>query len=278
MAVCIDLHLHTDRSDGTLAPSELLNAVRKAHLTAFAVTDHDTLDGCEAVRSLLEPGDPELVMGVELSVDADGADMHMLAYGADPLHEGFCQALERFRRRRNQRGRLMVQKLNELGMDISYQAVREAADGAVLGRPHVAEVMVKLGLVKHFDEAFKKYIGTEGPAYVPKSKLQPARAIDLIHEAGGVAVLAHPYIGEMYRHIETLVPLGLDGLEAYHYSHDRQERRQLKRMATKHKLIITGGSDFHGREGHEGRVGSQDVPADLLEPLKLRIQQIRGNS
>jgi predicted metal-dependent phosphoesterase TrpH len=161
-------------------------------------------------------------------------------------------------------------------VEITYEAVEQAAHGSAVGRPHIADVLVEHGVVRQFDEAFREYIGNHCPAYVPKSRLSPNAAIELVHRAGGVAVLAHPYIADMVRFIDTLIPLGLDGLEAYHYSQDRQQRRQLKRLAARHGLIVTGGSDFHGRSDREGQVGAEHVPAELLDALKQRQLLIRG--
>lgn len=276
MAGEVDLHMHTNLSDGTLTPSELLERVRATRLKAFAVTDHDTLDGYLGVRELLRDGDPELIPGVELSVDCHGDDLHLLGYLFDPDHAGFNAELSRFREERNRRGRLMVQKLEQLGLDVPYDEVLSRAGGSVVGRPHVAEAMVRAGVVSGFDEAFKKYIGNEGPAYVPKAKLTPDRAIALVHGAGGVAVLAHPGINSMYRYADELAGMKLDGLEVYHYSHSRQQVRQFKELARRFKLLQSGGSDFHGRHDTEGEIGAEPVPLEFLERLKQRAGEIRG--
>ncbi len=278
MSGYIDLHLHTDRSDGALAPADLLEIVRKKKLAAFAITDHDTLDGYRAVRQLLTEGDPELIAGVELSVDAEGDDMHMLAYLFDPEDSAFKASLQDFQNKRNQRVRLMVEKLNRLGVDITFEDVRKAGKGPALGRPHVAQAMLDVGAIDHFDVAFRKYIGNACVAYVPKTKMTPAETIKLIHAAGGIAVLAHPCIGDMVRHVEKLVDLGLDGLEVYHYAHNRQDISRLKKLCARYRLVLSGGSDYHGRHEREGEVGAQQVPADLLVGLKQKAQSIRGTA
>jgi len=277
MAGQVDLHMHTNLSDGLLTPSELLERVRAVGLKAFAVTDHDTLDGYLAVRELLAAGDPELVTGVELSVDCHGEDLHLLGYLFDPNHERLNSELRRFQEERNRRGRLMVQKLEQLGLDVPYDEVLRQASGAAVGRPHVAEAMVRVGVVSGFDEAFKKYIGNDGPAYVPKVKLNPDQAIDLVHGAGGVAVLAHPGINDMYRYVEELAGMKLDGIEVYHYSHSRRQVKQFKELARRYKLHQSGGSDFHGRHEIEGEIGSEPVSLDYLDRLKQRAEEIRGS-
>lgn len=272
----IDLHLHTNLSDGTSSPAELLEIVRAKNLSAFSVTDHDTLRGYWEVKELLIKGDPELIPGLELSLTVNGDDLHLLAYLFDPNYEALVKALDEFRQRRNHRGRLMVQRLNEMGIDISYEDVQVAAGEAAVGRPHVAETMFRLKTVRTYEEAFEKYIRNGGPAYVPKRNFTPEEAISLIHQAGGVTVLAHPVIDATYRHAEMLVALGLDGIEIYHPVHRQSDTDRLRHLAERYRLLVSGGSDFHGRNGRYGTVGSQNVPEQCLNGLKERAKQRRG--
>jgi predicted metal-dependent phosphoesterase TrpH len=273
----VDLHLHTNCSDGAASPEELLAMVRTRELKAFSVTDHDTLQGYWKVKELLVPGDPELVSGLELSVTINNSDVHLLAYLFDPTYAPLVDALNEFRQRRNQRGRLMVQKLNEMGVDISYEDVQGTAGQAAIGRPHIAEAMFRLKAVRTYEEAFEKYIRNGRPAYVPKRNFAPQEAISTVHQAGGVAVLAHPILEDAYRYIERLVPLGLDGIELYHPLHRQGDIDRLKRIAKQHRLLVSGGSDYHGRqERWYGIVGSQSVPAQCLEQLKERAEERRG--
>ena len=276
MPDCIDLHLHTSFSDGALTPAELLVRVRQASLAAFAVSDHDTVDGYRQMRALLEPDDPELVAGLELSVAVNASDLHMLAYLFDPEHEELGDTLRRFREARNLRGDKIVRKLNEQGLSLRFEAVLEAANGSAIGRPHIAEAMVKQGLVGSIDDAFRKHIGDHCPAYIPKTMIRPEEAIALIHRAGGLTVLAHPFINDMHRLVPSLVKQGLDGLEVFHYSHNRQQVQELKRLAARHNLLRTGGSDFHGRQEHEGEIGAYQVPVEYLTTMKERALKIRG--
>lgn len=270
----IDLHMHTNRSDGILSPVELLEVVREKELAAFAVTDHDSIDGYREMLPLLVDGDPELVTGAELSAFTERGDMHILAYLFDPDHEELVAALEQFVRERNQRGRMMVERLNEAGVELSFDAVEKAAGGGAVGRPHIAEAMIAVGVVDNFGMAFRKYIGNECEAYVPKSKMTPGQAIDLIHRARGVAVLAHPFINDMHKYLDELVGLGLDGMEVFHYSHSRQKTRDLQRMASDRGLLVSGGSDFHGRQEHEGEIGADHIPLEHLDRLKERAREI----
>lgn len=273
----IDLHLHTNLSDGVLSPAELLREVRNRNLTAFAVTDHDTIDGYLELRSLLSDDVPELVSGLEMSVAVGSEDLHMLAYLFDPEHDELNETLRNFRQERNHRGRRMVEKLNRMGMTLSMEAVLEAAGDSAIGRPHIAEAMMNEGLVGNIEDAFRKYIGDHSPAYIPKNMVQPREAIELIHRAGGLAVLAHPYINDAHKQLESLTQLGLDGLEVYHYSHSKQLVAELKRLAVKHGLLLSGGSDFHGRQHHEGEIGAGSVPVEYLDKMKTRAREIRGD-
>lgn len=273
----IDLHLHTNHSDGTTSAAELLEIVRAKKLSAFSVTDHDTLAGYWAVRSLIGEADPELIPGLELSVMADEGDLHLLAYLFDPDNEPLRAALDRFRERRNHRARLIVQRLNEMNIDISFEEVQDVAGEAVIGRPHIADTMVRSKAVGSYEEAFEKYIRNGGPAYVAKRSFIPEEAISLVHRAGGVTVLAHPILDNTARHVEMLAGLGLDGIEIYHPVHRQSDIKRLKNLAERYRLLVSGGSDFHRRSSRYSTVGSQKVPEELLERLKQRATEKRGD-
>lgn len=273
----IDLHMHTDCSDGVHTPAELLALVRQANLAAFAVTDHDTLKGYHEVKHLLGEDDPELISGLELSVRHEEADLHVLAYLFDPEDVPLDEALAGFRAGRNQRARRMVEKLNELGISVTYNQVAERAGKAAIGRPHIAQTMFEQNQVPSYQAAFDKYIGNGKPAYVPKRNFTPSEALHAIHQAGGLAVLAHPQVDETYRYLEMLVGLGLDGIEIYHPAHLQRHTDQLRHLAERFRLLVSGGSDFHGREGRYGAIGSQHVPAEYLLALKQRAQSRKDN-
>jgi len=272
MTEYIDLHMHTDYSDGLASPEELLALVRQSDITAFSVTDHDTLDGYRAVKELLRNGTPELIPGVELSVRHEKADIHILAYLFDPDNAELNAALGEFQKRRNDRARLMVEKLNGFKLEITFAEVKEASGHGVIGRPHVAGVLFENDQVPTYQSAFDKYIGNGKPAYVPKENFTPSEAIKAIHAAGGLAILAHPQIDETYRYLEMLVGLGLDGIEAYHSAHTQQSIDRFKHLAERYRLAVSGGSDFHGRMERHGAIGSQHVPATYLAALKQRAK------
>lgn len=268
----IDLHMHTVFSDGVNTPEELLEMVRTAKLAAFAVTDHDTIDGYRAVSDLLDSSDAALITGIELSAAYETADLHILAYGFNPDYIALAEALKKFQESRNQRGQKMVEKLNEMGVKITYEDIQKKAGVGVIGRPHVAEAIFESGAVSRYNEAFEKYIGNGGPAYVAKANFAPDEAINLIHEAGGVAVLAHPAVGQAEEHIEMLAGLGLDGVEVFHPEHTMSDREKFKKIAQDLGLSISGGSDYHGRSGRDSRIGSQKVSYEYLKELLEKAQ------
>jgi len=268
--------LHTKYSDGTLSAAELLEIVRSKNLDAFSVTDHDTLKGYWAFKELVSEADPELIPGLELSVTVEGGELHLLAYLFDPDYKPLIAALETFQQRRRQRARLIVQKLNEMNVNISFEDVEDTAGDAAVGRPHIADTMVRLKAVRFYDEAFEKYIRNDGPAYVAKRNFTPEEAISIVHQAGGVTVLAHPVIDDTSRYVEMLVGLGLDGIEIYHPIHKRRDVERLKHLAERYQLLVSGGSDFHGRANRYGLVGSQDIPDECLERLKQKAAQRRS--
>jgi predicted metal-dependent phosphoesterase TrpH len=270
--VRIDLHSHSTASDGTDPPAEVVRRAGEAGLDILALTDHDTLAGHAAARRALPPG-LALVTGMELSCRLDGHSVHMLAYGLGAF-EGSqlaveCAAIVAARR---SRGRHMVDRLRELGVDITWPQVEALAEGGVVGRPHVARAMVAAGAIARPEQAFTpEWIGAGGRAYVSRYALDPVRAIWLIAEAGGAAVLAHP--GAVSRGwqmpdeaIAALAGAGLAGLEVWHPDHDQAQRSRLDALATRLGLVPTGGSDDHGSlTGH--RLGSQTCPPESYERL-----------
>jgi len=268
----IDLHIHSTFSDGSKEPDEILNLVRKKKLAAFAIADHDNIGAYFEVKKLLKDGDPEAVPGMELSAGRGGEDLHILGYYMDVDSEILSRELKRFQEIRNRRGARMLKELKKLGIDIPFEMVEEIAGRSAIGRPHVARAMVRIGAIKNMDEAFVKYIGLEGPAYVPKANLSPRQAIELIHEAGGLAFLAHPRIAGAFRYIDELVGYGLDGIEVYHPHHYSNHVRMYAGIVKKKSILASGGSDYHGRQGRYGTIGSQPVPYKFLEAMKNKIK------
>jgi len=212
----------------------------------------------------------ELISGVELSATRSDEDIHILGYLFRSDDARLLEMLEKFRRIRLERGKKMTERLAEIGMVVDFDEVLKAAGHAPVGRPHVAEAMVKSGLVSSYNEAFEKYLFTGGPVYVPKAKLTPTEAIDLIHGAGGVAVMAHPGLIGRDEIIEELVRCGLDGLEIFHPVHNAADRKRYRKTAERFGLFLSGGSDSHNRKGRYGDIGEEKVPFDYLAEIKTR--------
>jgi predicted metal-dependent phosphoesterase TrpH len=271
MTARIDLHIHTTYSDGLASPKEVIAAVRKKGLAAFAVCDHDNFDGYFETKTLLRDSDAELIPGTELSSGQSGEDIHILGYFFDPASYLLKTTLENFREKRNRRGEEMLLKLKRLGVDIPLGMVREIAGDSAIGRPHIADAIVRVKAVRRYEDAFARYIGIDGPAYVPKSNLPPKESIELIHSAGGLAFLAHPGIARADRHIDEFIDYGLDGIEVYHPFHSESQRKTYLEIVEKRGLLACGGSDFHGRERHYGMIGSQPVPPEFLTNMKKRL-------
>lgn len=271
MAAWIDLHIHTSFSDGLKSPGEVLEIVRKKGLAAFAICDHDNVGGYLEMKDLLDESDPELISGVELSSGKAGEDIHILGYGFNPSSELLTNALENFRNKRNKRGERMLKELKKLGIDVPIKLVREIAGSSAIGRPHIADALVRVKAIKKYEEAFTRYIGFDGPAYVPKANLTPKEAIELIHSSGGLAFLAHPGIADVVRYIDEFIDYGLDGVEVYHPHHGSHLRESLRSIVEERSILASGGSDYHGREGHYDIIGSQPVPIEILTKMKERL-------
>ncbi|GAA0380571.1 PHP domain-containing protein [Bacillus horti] len=271
----IDLHTHSTASDGTNSSQDNVALAKERGLQAIAITDHDTVSG---VAEALEAGarlGVEVVPGIEISTLLDGQDIHILGYFVDYLNEDFLDELTKLRQVRNQRNQMMVDRLKELGIEITIEQVqsKQTKPGGNVGRPHIAEVLVDLGKVSSMEEAFEVYLGREGKAYVNPWRIPPKEGIELILRFGGVPVLAHPGLYDKDDEIEDFVEAGLQGIEVYHPDHSEQEVEKYEKLVTKHNLIATGGSDYHGvRNGsvYHGELGSQPVGEAVLEQLKAR--------
>lgn len=271
----IDLHAHSTASDGSVPPAELPALAFEAGLAALALTDHDTTAGHAACASGCAAVEVDFVPGIELSCNRGkprGA-MHLLGYFVDGSSPKLARVIEDLSRARRERAPLIVARLNELGLPITLEEVQAEAAGAMIGRPHIAAAMQRKGYVDSVADAFVRYLGYGKPAYVRKDNLPTDRAIEAIHEAGGVAALAHPIQlryaddAELEAVIGRLAEEGLDGLEVYHTDHDAGLRAQYQALADRYGLLTTGGSDYHG-DRKPIALGSQPVPMTLLETLR----------
>ncbi len=242
------------------------------------MTDHDTTAGIEAARLAARGTRLEIIPGVELSADVPEGEVHVLGYFVD-WHDAYFQAmLDKFREGRYGRAEKMTQKLAALGAPVAFARVREIAGDASIGRPHVAQALLEAGHVTSVSEAFEKYIGRNGPAYVERFRLKPEDAVALILRAGGVPVLAHPR--EVTNFIEPLAKVGMLGLEVYYAAYDEPTRANLLRLAKQFGLIATGGSDFHGlnKMAHMGALGQAHVPPEVVDKLKKKAEEIKETS
>lgn len=270
----VDLHTHSTFSDGTKTPTELVTIATEKGLAGLALTDHDSLAGFPELSSAAGKAGIEVITGVEMSCEHNGRDLHVLGYGVDDKDDGLQGMLIKFREARENRGLGIVEKLREIGLDITKEEVLAQAAGGALGRPHIAKVLLEKKYVSHFGEAFDKYIGESCPAYVEKYKMNPTEAVAHIHDAGGLAFVAHPgyYIGERVDEdaFNELLDRGFDGIEVHHPHHGRETVERLLAIANARDLLISGGSDYHGIAGRDN-LGVSMVPYELLERLKSRL-------
>lgn len=255
----IDLHTHTTCSDGTYTPSDLVILAKKEGLRAVAITDHDTISGVEeAVNRGNEIG-IEVIPGVELSVEFE-REIHILGLYIDYKSEKLHNALKEIMSQRNQRNPKIISKLNEIGIAVTFDEVKALAHGEVVGRAHIAKVLVQKGYTVDMRDAFEKYLRFGAPAYCKRDKISPSDAISLIKGVGGAAILAHPghlkkSPQDLEKFIIELKQIGLDGIEVFHSDHNDEIQKLLQTIAMKNKLLISGGSDFHGDIKKDIKIG-----------------------
>lgn len=274
----VDLHAHTTVSDGTLSPTALVELAAKEGLAALAITDHDHVGGLAEARKAGARVGVEIVPGIELSVAHRSGDIHLLGYLIDDEHPALLAKLGELRAARATRASRIVDRLRELGVEVELADVERHAAGGAVGRPHVARALVDRGHVASIAEAFDKYLADGRPAAVPKAKLSAADAIALVHAAGGVSVAAHPVTVRVGRQamLREMAALGLDGIEVEHPQQDEAVRVGLRALAAELKLATTGGSDHHGENKPDVRLGMTRVPYETLDALRRRGEARRG--
>jgi predicted metal-dependent phosphoesterase TrpH len=271
-----DLHAHTTASDGQLTPAGLVEYALDRGLDLIAITDHDSTDGVGGAL-IRAAGTPlEVWPGVEISTDVPRTEVHMLGYFVDPDRPQFKEILARQRDSRLWRAEQMVSRLRELGLPISFERVLELAGTGSVGRPHVAQAMVEAGHVPSAREAFDQYLNRNGPAYVERYKITPSDAIQVIREAGGMPVLAHPtYINpgegggfDLSTFVNELREYGLVGMECHYADYTPEMQLELNKVAREFDLIPTGGSDFHGPGVYPTDLGDTSVPLESIERMR----------
>ena len=270
----IDLHTHSTASDGTNTITENVALALERGLAGIAITDHDTTAGYGEAAAAADGTRLLIVPGIEFSAEYDGASLHVLAYWVDPADPALVEELRRLTDTRFRRGELMVEKLQALGYDISFEQVRAIAGDDLIARPHIAQAMVEAGIVPTEKEAFDRFIADDGVAYVPKHALDPMDALRLIGAAGGVCVLAHPAMWKGNGAvpddlIEAMAAGGMGGLEVDHPDHSPEQRAHYRTLAERLDLVPTGASDCHGaRYGY--RLGCETTPVELVDELWRR--------
>ncbi|HUQ99164.1 MAG TPA: PHP domain-containing protein [Gemmatimonadaceae bacterium] len=273
----VDLHTHSTASDGILPPERVIQAARECGLAALALTDHDTIEGIPAAREAADAAGIRLIPGVELSAFHEGHEVHLLALHLSHL-DALQQRLTELRTLRHGRAERIVEKLNALGIAVTIQEVLQQANGGAVGRPHIARAMIARGAAGDFRDAFARYLGANGTAFVPKDKLSIEDAIAMAHEAGAIAIWAHPGDGGRRERLEPLVAAGLDGIEIRHPSHSSEDCKRLKALADFFKLVPSGGSDWHGANDGSRKLGMMNVPKEWLALQDERVAAVTSSA
>jgi predicted metal-dependent phosphoesterase TrpH len=283
MKTVADLHMHTNHSDGTLTPGELARLAREQAVDAVALTDHDTVSGLEDLIREAEREGLEVMPGIELSAKFSPGTLHILGYGFD-FKGPIVQRLEIFQKARADRNPQILDKLKSYGMPLTMEEVKALSHAqGQIGRPHIAKAMEAKGYVESYEMAFRKYLTKGAPAYVTKASWEAGECIDMIHESGGVAVIAHPIQMKLQGmdlrdKVAELAQMGLDGLEVTHPDQKPEIQQTFRELAKEFGLLTTGGSDFHGQHKPGIQLGQGRPAYENLEKLRERIEQRRRNS
>jgi predicted metal-dependent phosphoesterase TrpH len=266
----VDLHVHSNVSDGKLTPAELVRKAAGLGLKVLSLTDHDAVDGIAPALEVAAdfPGFL-MIPGVEISTDLPAGEAHILGYYIDYADREFGEALERFRNSRLTRAQHMIERLAGLGVFVDWGRVQEIAGEGSIGRPHIARAMLEKGYVETFEEAFEKYLGRSGPAYVERDKMTPEEAVELVLQIRGLPVLAHPFtVPDSDDMTARLKKAGLIGIEAYYKDNTPEQTQNTLDLAEKYNLIATGGSDYHSDDDGGVGLGGVEVPIEAVDKLR----------
>ncbi len=279
----VDLHTHSNCSDGSLTPEELISLAAKKNLSAIALTDHDTISGLEkAVNEGRKYPGLEVIPGIEFSTEYLGKDVHIVGLGIDYTAKAFTEKLEAFRNSREERNMKMLKKLEDAGLPINYDLLRKEYPGSIITRGHYARYLVLKGVVSSTKEAFDRYVGDNSPYFVPREKVTPSEAIQLINDNGGISVLAHPVLYKLGKEeLEKLVKLtaenGLMAIECVYSTYTPSDERDIKSLADKYGLLYSGGSDFHGKLKPDIDLGTGKgklfVPEEFWTNMKQKLNK-----
>jgi predicted metal-dependent phosphoesterase TrpH len=268
-----DLHMHTSFSDGTFSPEELAARAREQGLHTVALTDHDTVEGCERMARACGELGMEFINASEITTELDGHEIHLLGYFLDIQCSRLLENLRRFQAVRQNRIREMAAALQREGIPLEADMVFELAGCKAPGRPHVARALVQAGHVKSMDVAFDRYLKKGRSAWVPKFRIGAPEAIELVHHAGGLAVMAHPGLNKTDSVIPKMIDAGLDGIECIHSRHSYSDVERYEALAEKHDLVVTGGSDCHGLNRGKPLIGSIKLPYGYVDRMKERLAE-----
>lgn len=266
-----DLHLHTTFSDGTYSPEQLAAEARRANLVAIALTDHDTVEGCARMKAACDSVHIEFIPATELTAEINGIELHMLGYFLDVENVRLIEKMKHFQEERQERIKEIVARLQELNIPLQEEDVLQIARCKSPGRPHVARALIQRKVCSNVDEAFERFLKKNRPGWVPKQKISAPDALELIHQAGGLAILAHPGLARSEEAIPALIEAGIDGLECFHTRHSSAVSEYYVSLAEKHNLLITGGSDCHGMNKGKPLIGSIKLPYEYVRRLKERL-------
>ncbi len=256
-----DLHVHSKASDGAYTPGELVKLAFERNIKILSLTDHDTIHGLQEASETAKEYGVAFIPGIEFSTVYYDREVHILGYNFVPDSPVLTNALNKLSAARENRARKIIEKLNKLGYPITFSEVKAKSDSEIIGRPHIALAMIEHGIVSSIEEGFAKFLGPEGVAFVPRFKISPREAVQLIKEAGGLAVLAHPSNDFPSEHLPEFINYGLDGIEVYHPKNSPHISDYYYRRAVEAGLLITGGSDFHGHDADDfNNLGA--LPAD----------------
>jgi len=272
----IDLHIHSTASDGRLSPGDIIRKSAEEGLAVIALTDHDTVDGIDpALKAVRAFPWLTLIAGVEISTDVTEGEVHVLGYFINHTDRDLEAALEKMRNSRQERARRMVTKLHSMGCHIRWERILEIAGGGAIGRPHIAQAMLEKGYIESLKEAFSRYVGRDGPAYVNRYKVTPTQAVELVLQANGLPVMAHPLtVREPESMVINLKAAGLIGIEAYYAGYTKEDIERLVGIADRYGLVATGGTDYHGLDAStETAIGGVDIPIESVECLLALAEQ-----
>ena len=282
---CVDLHVHSNKSDGSLSPSDLVLEAKKKGLTAFALTDHDTVDGIDEAMEAAKGSGVTVIPGIELSTEYEGKDIHIVGLLIDKEQPAFRNKIQEFVDSRILRNKKMCQKLTEVGCPLTFEELSTEYPNAVITRAHFAKILLKKGYVNSLKEAFERYVGDHAPCFMPREKISPEDGVKLILSAKGIPVLAHPLQYKMGKErlqilVDRLKEAGVEAIEAVYCTNSPSEEAQMRELAKKNGLLISGGSDFHGsaKPGLEMGTGYGKlyVSGEILDALVQRKEELFG--